>query len=74
MEKLLQNYVDALSKNDLTYLYSRFQQNIPGDCDEIVEFLCKTPAIDEQFLRTNNANEFYGILDLIKALVYKKYQ
>lgn len=61
----LKDYVKRLSDDDLHFLNVRLSNRLGGDVGEAVEFLQKNSEIDRWLALSNNATEFFDMVDLV---------
>lgn len=61
----LKEYVRQLDIENLSFLNLRFQQKLPGDQAEIINFLSRDTTIDEWFRTATSGDDFFDMLDVV---------
>jgi len=63
---IVKEYVKRLSDDDLQFLNIRLSNRLGGDVGEAVELLQKNTEVDKWLASSNNAMEFFDMLDLVE--------
>ena len=67
--EMLKEYVRKLSEDDLKFISIRLTQRLGSDVGEVVELLQKNSEVDKWLSTSNNAEEFFDMVDLVEQQI-----